>query len=90
MALVGMDVEAVQNLGHQLQSQSEALNNAIRAIEGLVRQSQDVWKGSDASEFLGWWESQHRPALQQASEAIRGLGQAALNNASEQAQVSGR
>ncbi|MCU1678565.1 MAG: hypothetical protein JWM93_3323 [Frankiales bacterium] len=89
MALTGMDIEAVNGLGQQLKTQAEALNAIIGEIDGLVRHAQDVWKGNDATQFAGWWQDQHRPALQHAREAIDGLGQSALNNASEQAQVSG-
>lgn len=90
MALVGMDVEHVQNIGRQLQQQAEAITHVISAVDGLIAQAEGAWKGQDAIQFRDWWNSQHKPHLQQASEAVRGLGQSALNNASEQAQVSSR
>jgi len=89
MAIVGMDVEQVQGLGNNLKHQAEAIAQVIAAVNGLVQHSQEVWKGHDATEFLGYWEHQHRPALQHVMEAVSGLGQSAMNNASEQSQVSG-
>lgn len=90
MAFVGMDVEAVQQLGNDLKQQAEAVQQVINAVNGLVNHSQDIWKGKDASEFLGYWEQQHRPALDAVRQAVEGLGQSAQNNAQEQANVTAR
>jgi WXG100 family type VII secretion target len=85
----GMNVDQVENLGRQLKGKANEIDGLTNAINGLVDQLQTTWKGHDASEFKGWWDSQHRPALQRLREAIDGLGQSALHNASEQRQVSG-
>jgi WXG100 family type VII secretion target len=89
MPFEGMDVAQVQGLGRQLQGQADQINSTINTINSLVSQLQASWQGKDAKEFEGWWQQQHRPHLQQASEAIRGLGQSALNNAQEQINASG-
>lgn len=89
MAIVGMDVEQVQHLGQNLKNQAEAIQHVISAVNSLVQQSQEIWKGHDAQEFHGWWEQQHRPALDHVRQAVEGLGQSALNNASAQADASG-
>jgi WXG100 family type VII secretion target len=88
MAIVGLDVGAVEQLGHNLKSQAEAIQSVINAVNSLVQHSQEIWKGSDATEFHGWWEQQHRPALDHVRQAVEGLGQSALNNASQQAEAS--
>jgi len=85
----GMDVGAVRQLGHNLQGQAHQIEQVINSVQQLVVHSQDVWKGHDATQFADWWNTQHRPALQHVMEAVRGLGQSALNNAAEQEQVSG-
>jgi WXG100 family type VII secretion target len=85
-----MDIAQVQGLGRQLQGQADQINSIISSINSLVSQLRAAWEGKDAQEFEGWWQQQHRPHLQQASEAIRGLGQSALNNAQEQMNASGR
>ena len=85
---VGMDVEAVEGIGRQLKSKSGEIESLIQAIQGLVGQAEASWKGKDSTEFKNWWDSQHKPALLRLKEAIDGLGQSALNNATEQRSVS--
>lgn len=89
MAFEGMDVDQVNSIGNQLKSQGDAIDQVISAINGLVGQLPGIWQGKDATEFESWWNTQHKPALHNASVAIHGLGQSALNNASDQAGVSG-
>lgn len=88
MAFQGMDVGQVQNLGNQLKNQAGQIDQIVNHINSLAAELQAAWKGKDAQDFDGWWQQQHRPALQHAAEAIRGLGQSALNNATEQQNVS--
>jgi WXG100 family type VII secretion target len=89
MALIGMDVDAVNQLASDLHGQAGAIDQVIATVNNLLSHSQDIWKGTDATNFLGWWEQQHRPALMHVRDAISGLGQSASNNASEQSNVSG-
>lgn len=89
MAIEGMDVEQVRNIGHQLQQQGHAINSVISTVDRLINEAESVWKGNDATQFRDWWTSQHRPHLVQVEQAIAGLGQSAINNAQEQANVSG-
>lgn len=88
MAQVGMDIEQIRSVGAQLKGQAGQIEGVISAIEGLISQAIGNWTGNDANQFQDWWNSQHRPALQAAREAIEGLGQSALNNADAQEQVS--
>ncbi len=88
MAMVGMDVEQVNNVGHQLQGQSDAVSQVISHVEGLIRQAEGVWKGGDADGFRDSWESHYKPAMLQVQHALHGLGQSAINNANEQRNVS--
>lgn len=88
MALQGMDVDAVIKVSTQLKAQGDQINSVISTINGLVSQLQASWHGKDANDFANWWNTQHRPALQRASEAIHGLGQSAYNNAQQQINTS--
>lgn len=88
MAIVGLDVEQIRSVGGQLKGQAAAIDGVIASIEGLISQAIANWTGPDATQFQDWWNTQHRPALQTAREAIDGLGQSALNNADAQEQVS--
>jgi uncharacterized protein YukE len=86
---LGMDVDEVERVGHSLNQQADAIGHLISTVEGLVNSAHGAWQGNDSNQFLEWWHSQHRPALQQAEQAIRGLGQSAVNNAQDQRAVSG-
>jgi surface antigen/uncharacterized protein YukE len=84
----GLDVQVVQQQGNALKLQAQQLDSIVNNINGLVAHLTQVWQGHDAQTFAGWWQQQHRPALTAASQAISGLGQSALNNASEQSHAS--
>lgn len=90
MALVGMDVEQVRGLAKQLDQQAQEIQNVIGQIDKLIGQLMGAWQGKDANDFHDWWNSQHKPALAKAQEAIHGLSVSANNNAQEQEQVSNR
>jgi len=88
MAFEGMDVDAVTSLAGQLDAQASQITSTINAIDGIVSNMEANWKGADASEFQGWWLSQHKPALQSAEQAVSGLAQSARNNVSAQQSAS--
>lgn len=64
-------------------------SKAISTITNLVNQAVTAWDGQDSKQFADWWNSQHKPALTKAAEAIEGLSTSAKNNAAAQRQVSG-
>ena len=71
------------------QGQPSLSVDAEPATAWHIGQAISVWQGNDATQFQDWWNSQHKPALMNASEAIAGLGQSALNNAQAQESASG-
>lgn len=85
----GMDAGAVRQVAAQLKAQADALGGVVAQVNGLVDRASGLWQGRDSQEFANWWVSQHRPRLQAAQEAIRGLGQSASNNADDQDRASG-
>lgn len=89
MARMGMDVDQVEQVAAGLHTQAGQLQQAISTITNLVNQAVHVWEGQDSKQFADWWNSQHKPALTKAAEAIEGLSTSAKNNAAEQRQVSG-
>lgn len=88
MARLGMDVDEVERVAGGLHQQSQALQQSINQISTLVSQAVHVWEGHDSQQFQDWWNSQHKPALSRAAEAIEGLSQSAKNNANQQRQAS--
>lgn len=90
MARMGMDVEAVEKTGRDLKTKATNIQTLIGEIEGLVTGLSSVWDGKDAQQFVNEWWPQHKKNLSAVKESIEGLGQSALNNASEQREVSAR
>lgn len=85
----GMNVDVVEQIARDLKAQAAQIAQIISKVNSLVVQSQNEWKGKDATDFAGWWNNQHRPALTDLQHKLEGLGQSAQNNASEQRNVSG-
>jgi uncharacterized protein YukE len=83
-----MDADAVENSGRQLKSQAANIGSLIAQIDKVVNSLASVWDGQDAQQFVHDWWPQHKKSLVVAQQQIDGLGQSALNNASEQRQVS--
>lgn len=82
----GMNVEEVENLGRLLQQQADHINQVVGQLDSAVHNAN--WQGQDANTFKGSWWPQHKSQLQQVSEGLHGFGQSALNNATEQRNVS--
>ena len=88
MAKLGMDDQAVRALAGRLDEHATAIAGLVGQIEAVVSRMHVSWHGDDAAGFVGWWHSQHRPALQRAQSAIAGLARSARNNAADQDRVS--
>jgi uncharacterized protein YukE len=88
VARMGMDVDQVEQAGRRLKTQAGKIDALIKEINGVVTRLPSVWDGADAQRFVNDWWPKHRQALVAAQHEIDGLGQSALNNSSEQRQVS--
>jgi hypothetical protein len=82
----GMNIDEVRNLGQQLKTQAQHVQQLVHQLESAVNGTS--WMGPDATTFKTQWWPQHRQHLLQAAEGLDGFGQSALNNASEQESVS--
>lgn len=89
MARLGMDVDEVERVAANLHSEAGKLQQAISQITNLVNTAVHAWEGQDSKQFQDWWNSQHKPALSRAAEAIEGLSKSAKENARAQRDVSG-
>lgn len=90
MARMGMDVEAVERTGRDLKNKATSLQSLTSEIENLVRGLSSVWDGRDAEQFVNELWPQHKKNLSAIKENIDQLGQAAMQNASEQREISAR
>ena len=88
MAQLGMDADAIDQLGNQLQHQADEIGTLVNTINHIVGQMQADWWGPDAQRFCNEWWPQHQRELITAQQNVSGLAQSAHNNASQQRQVS--
>lgn len=84
----GMNPDEVDRLGRELQRIAGEIDQMLNTLN--TRVGQTTWVGPDADTFKNQWWPGHRSKLHQIREDLRGFGQSAINNASEQRQVSGR
>lgn len=88
MTRLGMDVEAVESVGRQLNQHGSRIRATMGAVDTLVGQAGGQWWGARGRRFVEEWRTLHRPALVRLAEAVEGLGRSALNNAAEQRTAS--
>jgi uncharacterized protein YukE len=87
MALThGMNIEEVKALGQFLQAKKGEIEQLVSQIQAKVDGA--GWEGPDALKFKGDWWPEHKNSLNQIGERLHGFGQSALNNATEQENVS--
>lgn len=89
MTAMGMkDVEQVESIGKELKAMATQLSGVSGQVNAKIRQLPALWQGHDAQMFVNIWWPQHQKELAAAISAIDGLGQSALNNATEQRRAS--
>ena len=88
MTLLGMDVDLVTGVATQLDGRAEAIGTATTDVDRLVDTAVSQWFGADAQKFVQEWQSQHRPALVAAMQALTQLSTTARRNVDEQRQAS--
>ena len=88
MTQLGMNADVVEQLGRQLKQQAADIAGIINQINSLVGNMEQNWWGPDAQTFCNTWWPQHRTELTNVQNSVDGLGQSALNNATEQRNVS--
>jgi uncharacterized protein YukE len=88
MTKMGMDVEAVESVGRQLKQSAASVESLVGGIDKTVSGLTGLWDGPDAQRFVQQSWPTLRKALVAAQSSVEGLGQSALNNASEQRESS--
>ena len=89
MALLGMDVDEVERIGHDLiNNQHKLLQDVLTAISSHASALPGIWHGNDSQQFLNIWESSHKPALSALMEHVQQLGSTAIKQAGDQREVA--
>lgn len=86
--MIGMDSSEVRTLANNVRTQASRIGTVVSGVDGLIHQLTAEWQGADAQAFVGWWQSQHRPALLGVEAAVAGLAQSADNRAQQQDNAS--
>ncbi|MFB2598752.1 hypothetical protein ACEXQE_13240 [Herbiconiux sp. P17] len=86
MAVWGLDVEQVQQLSKQLNTQSQQVQQILTTLTSALQSVQ--WTGPDAEGFRSEWNSTHTAALKQVIAALEDASQKAAKNASDQEATS--
>jgi uncharacterized protein YukE len=87
MALVGADVEQLNQLAAQLNNKANDIQNVISQLTSAINSVE--WKGNDANRFRSDWQSQYVGQLKTVVSALQTASQNAKRNAQEQQSASG-
>jgi uncharacterized protein YukE len=88
MSFEGMDVDQLQGLAKQIDSDAQALNNLVTTLTGVVDTLTLLWNGPVAATFEQDWQSKNRPALLAAYNTLRDLHTHLVSNISQQTSAS--
>ena len=86
---IGADIEQLNAMATNLdQTQVGIIDGVITAVQAEISSLDTKWRGNDATQFAGNWDSTHRPALQAAITALQTAGESARSNATNQTKTS--
>jgi uncharacterized protein YukE len=88
MPIEGMDVDQLQGLARQIDSDAQTLSRVMAAITGVAGQLVLLWRGAVADAFEQDWRSRSRPALQTAYNTLTDLHTHLVNNINQQTSAS--
>jgi len=88
MSFEGMDVDQLQGLAKQIDSDAQALDSLVTTLTGVVGTLTLLWNGPVAVTFEQDWQSKNRPALLGAYNTLRDLHTHLVSNISQQTSAS--
>jgi len=88
MSFEGMDVDQLQGLAKQIDSDAQVLYNLVADLTGAVGGLTLLWHGPMAATFEQDWQSKNRPALLAAYNTLRDLHAHLVSNISQQTSAS--
>jgi len=88
MSFEGMDVDQLQGLAKQIDSDAQALDKLVITLTGVVGTLTLLWNGPVAATFEQDWQSKNRPALLAAYDILTSLHTHLVNNINQQISAS--
>lgn len=88
MSFEGMDVDQLQSLAKQIDSDAQALYNLVNTLNGVTGALTLIWHGPVAATFEQEWQSRNRPALLAAYNTLMNLHGHLVSNINQQKSAS--
>jgi len=88
MSFEGMDVDQMQALAKQIDSDAQALYNLVTSLTGVVGGLSLFWHGPMVTTFEQDWQSRNRPALLAAYNTLTNLHTHLVDNINQQNSAS--
>ena len=88
MSFEGMDVDQLQGLAKQINSDAQALYNLVTNLTGVIGGLTLLWHGPVAATFEQDWQAKNRPALLAAYNILTSLHTHLVDNISQQQSAS--
>ena len=86
---LGLDPELVGEMATRFEAEAQNINNLITQMNGVVSNNIPAnWKGNDAQQFEGEWQSTLLPALRGVENALRNASTTARRNIQSQQSTS--
>lgn len=83
MPRLGMDVDAVESIGHQMIDKSHAVTSVQLTAARLIQYAHSLWFGANGARWLSDWVANEKAVRTLASD-LESMGQTLLSQASEQ------
>lgn len=84
-AFHGMNIEVITGqVAPGLTTQAGQIRDVISAVEHLVTQALENWRGPDSQQFAEKWHQEYRTPLSQLQSDLETLANLARQNASKQ------
>ena len=83
MPRLGMDVDAVESIGHQMIDKSHAVTSVQLTAARLIQDAHSLWFGANGARWLSDWVANEKAVRTLASD-LESMGQTLLSQASEQ------
>ena len=85
---VGMNIDEVKNLSHQLVNGSHQLRDLVNTLNHQIQSVH--WVGQDREAFVHDWHSSYMPNLNNVINALEHASQRAMSNVHQQEEASNR
>jgi uncharacterized protein YukE len=88
MSFEGMDIDQLQGLAKQIDSDAQTLYNLVTSLTGVVGTLTFMWNGPVAVTFEQDWQTKNRPGLLGAYNTLTNLHSHLVSNISQQTSAS--